>query len=286
MAESILNYLWQAVSASLIQILILFGPGLVLTLILNYETGFVQSRAILAMGRGWYLGLLGWLGTIVHELGHAIFCIIFAHKITEIKLFDPDPETGTLGYVKHAYNPRNIFQLAGNFFIGTGPIVLGAAVIYLLAYGLLGLNALDSSSSFAAESSQLNSWGAWGEFGMRLWNASGQLLAEIFSGEHLASWQLYVFIYLAFAIGSSITLSPPDIKSAAGGFLVIAILILILNLATAWAGNPISNLVMKVGGLYAWFYALALIIFVINALVALMVLMPLGLLRGRRAEAG
>jgi hypothetical protein len=73
MVETILSYLWQAFSATLIQILILCGPGLLLTLILNFVTRFIQSRAINAIGRGWYLGLFGWLGTVVHELGHAIF---------------------------------------------------------------------------------------------------------------------------------------------------------------------------------------------------------------------
>jgi hypothetical protein len=158
MVESILSYLWQALSATLIQLLILLGPGLVLTLILNFETRFIENRAVSTMGRGWYLGLCGWLGTIVHELGHAFFCVIFGHKITDMKLFSPNPETGALGYVKHTYNRKNIYQLVGNFFIGIGPILLGTVVIFLLAYWLLNLNPFDTRSYFSFASSQLNSW--------------------------------------------------------------------------------------------------------------------------------
>ena len=277
MVETIFSYLWQALSATLIQILILLGPSLFLTLILNFETRFIQTHAVSTMGRGWYLGLFGWLGTIIHELGHAIFCIIFGHKITEIKLFHPDPETGTLGYVKHSHNRTNIYQLAGNFFIGIGPILFGTAVIFLLFYFLLGLNPTDSSK-FSLSSYQPNSWEALRSLAQNTWSSSGQLLTEIFSWPHLASWQLYVFLYLAFAIGISVTLSPSDIKSALAGFLIILILLFIVNLATIWAGNFLTNIVIRIAGYYVLFYTLIFLILVINLAVALLVLAPLSIL--------
>lgn len=285
MAESVLSYLWQALSASLIQILILFGPGLLLTLVLNFETAFIQSRAVDIMGRGWYLGFFGWLGTIVHELGHAVFCVIFGHKITDIRLFDPDPESGTLGYVKHSYNRTNVYQLVGNFFIGIGPILLGTAVIILLFYWLLGLSPNNLAGNFSAVPSPLNTWVSVRELLQNLWNSSAHLLVEVFSWQHITSWQLYVFIYVVFAIGSSITLSPPDIKAALGGFIAIVVLIFILNLATVWAGNYISNFVVGIAAYYVFFYTLAFLIFLINLAVALAVLLPVFLLRLNRTKA-
>jgi hypothetical protein len=278
MFESILLYLWSALSATLIQILLLLCPGLLLSIIINFETAFVQRRALNSIGRGWYLGLFGWLGTIVHELGHAVFCIIFGHKITDIKLFHPDPETGTLGYVKHSYNSRNIYQLAGNFFIGIGPILLGSLLIYLLSYWLLGLNPFNLVNNFDLASFQLNSWGALTQLLQNLWNSSGNLLKEVFSLQHLAGWQLYVFIYLVFAIGSSITLSPSDIKGALGGFIVIVVLIFFLNLATVWAGNFISDMIVRIAGYCAMFYAVVFLIILLNVAVAVLVLLPLSLL--------
>ena len=270
-----LPYLWQALSATLIQILILFGPGLLLTVLLHFETGFFQRRAVKIIGLGWYLGLFGWLGTIVHELGHAVFCLIFGHKITDMKLFHPDPQTGTLGYVKHTYKSNNIYQLMGNFFIGIGPILLGTAVIYLLSYWLLGINPFKLSVSFNAVDWQLNSWGAFTQLSQNIWNSSGNLLVEVFRPQNFSGWQLYVFLYLVLAIGSSITLSPPDIKGALGGFAVIVVLIFIFNLGTVWAGNFASNIVTGMAGYYPLFYTVVFLIMLLNAAAAVLVLLPL-----------
>jgi hypothetical protein len=285
MTGSIFSYLWQALSSTLIQILILLGPGIILTLILNFEIRFIHNRAINILGRGWYLGLFGWLGICVHELGHALFCIIFGHKITELKLFSPDSETGTPGYVKHSYNRNNIYQLTGNFFIGIGPILLGTAAISLLLYWLSGVNPFNATSYFNFESSQLNSWESLRALFQSSWNSSGHLFLEIFSRQHLSSWQLYVFVYLVFAIGSSITLSPSDIKSALVGFAVIACLVLILNLATVWAGNFISSAVIRIADYYVLFYAVVFMIMVVNIGVALLILWPLSLIRKKKSKA-
>ena len=282
MGEAILSYLWAAALASLIQIGVFLVPGLVLAFILNYESGFVQRRALLTLGRGWYLGLFGWLGTIVHELGHAIFCLIFGHKITAIKLFDPDPATGILGYVEHSYNSKSLYQLVGNFFIGVGPILLGTAIIYLLAYLLLGLNPFQLAANFNSVSSPIYSWDALAQIVQVLWTSSTSLLRDLFSWHNLSTWQLYVFIYLVFAIGSSITLSPPDIKGALKGFWIILILIFIFNLATVWAGNFTSNLVTATVGYLGVFYTAIFLILLLNIAVSVLLLLPLSLLRKRR----
>lgn len=283
MFESILIYLWQAFAATLIQILILCGPGLLLTLILHFEIGYVQSRAVNAIGRGWYLGLFAWLGTIIHELGHSVFCLIFGHKIVEIKLFHPDPESGTLGYVKHSYTRTNIYQITGNYFIGIGPILLGTTIIFLLCVWLLGINSFDSGSKIVNLSTQPGLWDGFRNLLPNLWGSSSYLLAQIFSGPHLMSWQLYVFLYLVLAIGSSITLSPPDIKSALGGFAIIVVLLLILNIATFWAGNFISGIAFGLAGYYALFGAIIFLIMLIN-LALVMILLPFSLKQGNHSR--
>jgi hypothetical protein len=280
MAAAILSYLWQTLSATLILFLVLLGPGLVLALILHFATMFVQGRAVSILGRGGYLGLFGWLGTIIHELGHAIFCVIFGHKITKLKLFHPDPASGTLGYVKHSYKRNNIYHLVGNFFIGIGPILLGTVVIFLFSYWLLNINVLNLGLSFSQPGYQLNSWETLKEVGLSFGQAFKQLLEGIFSPQHLASWQFYVYIYLVFAVGSSITLSPSDIKTALSGLGVIAGLIFVFNLATVWAGAFSLNIIAGSLSGYFFFYALIFLILLIN-IAAILLLLPLSLLKSR-----
>ena len=74
----------------------------------------------------------GIIGTPIHELSHAILCIVFGHRITDMKLFQIDDESGTLGYVNHSYNPKNFYQKIGNYFIGVAPLFGGSIFLYLL----------------------------------------------------------------------------------------------------------------------------------------------------------
>jgi len=59
MVAAILSYLWAAILANLTQIGIFLVPGLVLTLIMNYASTLMQRRALLTIGKSWYLGLFG-----------------------------------------------------------------------------------------------------------------------------------------------------------------------------------------------------------------------------------
>ncbi len=282
MIESVLSYIWAATLASLIQIGVFIVPGLVLALIMNYQSEFTIRRALLALGDRWYLGLFGWLGTIVHELGHVIFCLIFGHKITAMKLFSPDLETGTVGYVRNSYNSKNLYQLVGNFFIGIGPIILGTAIIFLLSYLLLGINPFKLAGNSNMASSYIPSWDALMQIFQILWTSSTSLLFELFSRHNLSGWQLYVFIYLTFAIGSSITLSLPDLKVALKGFGVIVALIFIFNLGTIWAGDFISNIIIATVGYFRVFYIALFLLLLLNSAVSVLLLLPLSLLRARR----
>ena len=116
-------------------------------------------------------------------------------------------------------------------------------------------------------------------------NSSGNLLKEIFSWQHLSSWQLYVFLYLVFAMGTSITLSLPDIKGALGGFIVVVVLLLIANLVTVWVGNYLSNVIIRIAGYSAMFYAMVGLIILLNVAVVLLILLPLSIIRGKRSKS-
>ena len=82
----------------------------------------------------WKKGFLltAWIGVPIHELGHAIMCVLFRHKIVATQFFPTDTSQGALGYVQHQYNHKSVYQRIGNFFIGIGPIISGITALILL----------------------------------------------------------------------------------------------------------------------------------------------------------
>ncbi len=53
--------------------------------------------------------------------------------------------------------------------------------------------------------------------------------------------RFWVFVYLVFCIGSHITLSPPDIRGARRGLVVLVLLLLLANSLTLWMGTGYST---------------------------------------------
>lgn len=156
-------------------------------------------------------------GVILHELGHALFCVIFRHKIVEMRLFSPKKENGeyTLGYVIHTYNKTSLYQKIGNFFIGTGPIWLGSFAIYILSEKLFCFSAgtSDFEQNFSTIAGTVLSAGFWTRAGT------------------------YLLLYLIFAVSAHITLSAPDLKSAKEGGVFLILFVFVVHLLFAWIGN-------------------------------------------------
>lgn len=169
----------------------------------------------------------GFIGTPVHELSHAIMCFVFGHRIQEVKLFQIDDENGVLGYVRHSYNPRNLYHIMGNFFIGVAPIVCGTLVLFLLIR-LLMPSAFTMVSAYMTAFTKYASSGLnWQNIRYLIGTFSG-MTETIFSSISLG-FPFFVFLVLALCIALHQNLSGADIKNSLTSLPILIILLVIVN---------------------------------------------------------
>ena len=206
--------------------------------------------------------ITGAIGTPIHECAHALFCVIFGHKITEIKLFQINSDDGTLGYVNHSYNPKNIYHRIGNFFIGVAPIIVISAVLYLLAWLLLPDFTEDISKSFNIS-----------DFASDIGSVFINLLGVLKSFFLCAlSWQWWVFVIAGIFLSLHMTLSKADIKGALSGVLFLLITVLIVDVIVGCVNGDLlsafTQSVLSIAGYLLCILVLALIISVIAVLIS------------------
>jgi hypothetical protein len=265
--SEILGDIWHAFWATFRQLFHLAGPGLVLAVVMHYVSRAVEQRACTLLGEETYLLLFGAIGTAVHEAGHACFCVMFGHRIVAIRLFESEPADGRWGYVRHSYNPRNLYHQAGNFFIGIGPILLGAVILSGFARYQFGAEATDLTSVLIPHAWDLSSPVNAVETAH---DAMAQLLAllswtSLVDG--LADWRFYVFAYLAFSVGSAVSLSPKDIRTASRGFAIISGMLFVANLISVLLiGSSLSRFIALLTSYHSAFYAMMAVALALNLL--------------------
>jgi hypothetical protein len=167
-------------------------------------------------------------GVPTHELGHALFCLIFRHKIAEIKLYQPNSADGTLGYVSHRYNPKSIYHQIGNFFIAYGPILFGSAMLLLLMFWLVPnlFQAFTKNSDF----SQIQGLDIFFFSSLKyVYGVMQGASFTFFSSSELGNWQWWAFMIPACSIALHMSLSVADIKSSWTGFGFIVITLILIN---------------------------------------------------------
>lgn len=281
MVETIATYLVRVVATTIVQLLTLFGPGLALVAAISMLSRYVTRLALLVMGSYLYLLVFGWLGTAIHEIGHALAALLFGYRLKEVKLFNPDPKTKSLGHVIAGRNGNSFFQQIGLFFFGIAPVLFGTLIIFSALLILFQADMLDLMQRIALQTSEGASQSDAGGLLYQTLAYCTAVLAFIFSPAHFADWRFYLFLYLTFAIGSSIHLSEPDIKAAATGFIALVVLVLVFNLITLWQSDIASLSFSLLSQSYAFFYAILLLTLALNALAALLLLLPAAVLGGR-----
>lgn len=217
--ELFTNYLYQVVFT--VGVIVLFG-----FLIALCRRGFC---ALMGRSGPTILLITGAVGTPIHELSHALFCLIFGHKIREIKLYRPGANDGALGYVTHTFNPKNIYHQIGNFFIGIAPILGGSGMLMLLALLMV-------PQTFGGIMSDIGSVGGFAgadglAFAGELFAAAWSIFLRIFDFSDASNAWRWIFIVLALMISSHMELSGADIKGGIKGLFILLGIILVVDTA-------------------------------------------------------
>lgn len=188
-----------------------FGVGFIISLINRLFYSLAGTSKAVVYGTGI-------IGTPIHELSHALFCLVFFHKIEEIKLFQISDEDGTLGYVNHSYNNKNIYQLIGNFFIGVAPILVGTVF-------LIGMLFLISPNTFSSITGTLSSSMIYSD----IFPTLGEVIKAFFSG--YTDWKWWLYLILVILVAIHMNLSTADLKGTVIALPFIAIVLIIVNYA-------------------------------------------------------
>lgn len=265
----IIDILWNILDQLVFFVANIFLLGFVISLVcrLFYRVigGGVSGRAVCYA--------TGIIGTPIHELSHALMCIVFGHKIVDINIYNIDIDSGVLGFVSHEYNPKNPYHILGNYFIGIAPILMNTAVIYLL-FGLL----LPDTFSAARSSIDLLVAEGHGAVSSELYLGVIGALSDIassllsFSEE---SWRFWLFAVLVLSIALHMNLSGSDIMSALGSLPLLLGLVLVANFALAFLAPATYESLSSyayIGGVYTLFalifgFVMSIVCLIFGALV-------------------
>lgn len=174
----------------------------------------------------------GFIGTVVHELSHLIMALLFNHKIIAVELFRPKKykNDGVLGFVKHTYNSKSLYQQIGNFFIGIAPMIFGTFFIWVLLILL-------SNNSYQTFISNLNinlynhlikSYDFYNLLKL-LFNDILNFIKTILSFNYLFNIKHLILLFLIYSITTHMSLSLSDLKGSLKGLSVCFLVIFIIT---------------------------------------------------------
>ena len=211
----------------------IFIPLFIQVLVLYFLSRLINKLVLRRLGRGWYLATM-WPGVVIHEMSHAVGCLLTFTKIHKINLFKPEGET--LGSVEHANTKNPISRI----IISTAPLfgvtgVMWALTIlffndfYNVQVGGLEI-ALDSFTSFKSFFSFS------GDYFMHYWNFLKELIVTI----DFSNWWTYIYLYLMLSLSSHAAPSKQDLKYTFSGVLLLALIFIGLFFFDQWIQVPLT----------------------------------------------
>ena len=233
---------------------------------LLYKIVGAKNSAYIQRNFGWTgYCVLGSVGVTYHELSHLITAVIFGHKISEVRLFRPfqGKIDGTLGYVNHTWNKKNLFQNIGNFFIGTSPMFFGAGLLFIIlrvAYpdcftDVTEINEIPNSLGFAFE--------------------------NMFKSENLLTAWTPIVILITIFVCPHMHMSWADVKGATSGAVALIITATLLSLSAMVIPDNVVVQVQGAMNTFVTYYVYALVLGLIMSFIMTMCFGVVSLVRGK-----
>lgn len=206
--DQFLSYLLQLLLYALMPIL---AGGLIVYCLQRLFCTFVPPRA-----GDPALFLFSCISVPLRELGHAIACLLFAHKIEDICFFDARATDGEYGFVEHSYNPRNPLAQIGNFFFAIAPLALGLFAIFVILLSCF-------HEPFLAYTAKISALEAADAPLDAYWKAAISFVPTMFGAGQTGVFLRVIGCVLLLLVSFSTFFSPEDLKEAFTGLLAIAI---------------------------------------------------------------
>ena len=230
------------------------------------------------MGGGFGRGVVlatSLIGTPVHEMGHALMCLLFGHKITDMALWQPASRDGNLGYVSHGYNKRNPYHILGNLFIGIGPIFSGLAVLA----AALWVGFPDSLREYATTASSMV---AAGEGSLSLIPEGLKMLPRMvkeMSSSSVPLWGQIICLLVIFSVAQHVSLSTADIKGVLTALPLYLGMVLILTAVCGLIGQAAMDTVMGGLSLFSAYLTAFFMVVLVSSFLQLVIALPVWLVR-------
>ena len=221
--------------------------------------------------------LTGFIGTPVHELSHALMCLLFGHTITKMKVVNTDKRSKTLGYVEHTYYKTNLYHQIGNYFIGISPILAGGAVVLLFVW-IFVPDMLTETAGTLGGRLDLDS----------VPRILGEMWRILFGTENFSDIRYWIALVLSLTVVIHMEISRSDIRSGLRGLSVLAVMFLVADLvlgfmfptALAW----LTGVCVRIGIGSLLFLLMPLAVSAMIGVISILVLM-LRAMFGSRARA-
>jgi hypothetical protein len=241
MGQNLADFFGALTGAFCRQVILGFGLLALLGLLLALSQRWIFLALYRAIGLRGVVLWTGWLGTPLHELSHYVVGKVFFIEITKLKLWEPDPDDGVLGYVRYRVpqmRPAELHKVVGTFLMGIAPLFGGA--LFLLA----SLQLLSSDTSRLFSEAQRFSVLVESRPPDAVALGFVQLVKAVYStifASGALSWRPWAFLYVAMCVGAHLAPSRADLQGGFGGLLVLLVLALFANAVALLLGAQPAN---------------------------------------------